>query len=234
MIQRISQLSEELEDAQKTIAFLENINVPNLIKELLEKHFNSRDAVKKFLKPTTPTCQTNAVHQPDVQSPALKADGTTQDWSGVGHSESEAMHQRVTAFLPWKQEGSGGEDGGARGHPSSDSPELPFSVADISLAIYKKMAANQGRFRPVIPQTGHPSTGTDHHGNPPPNPYPLAGVKGGEGVGSEVRGAEMDPGALDVSYLSAQRILDDFMHQLRSPEEESGKKVDCDSGDCNL
>ncbi|KAF1384829.1 hypothetical protein PFLUV_G00124210 [Perca fluviatilis] len=42
---RVSQLSSELEDAHRTIAAMENINVPCLIKELLEKHFDSADTI---------------------------------------------------------------------------------------------------------------------------------------------------------------------------------------------
>ncbi|XP_062333028.1 histone-lysine N-methyltransferase, H3 lysine-79 specific isoform X2 [Osmerus eperlanus] len=235
--EKYKRLQDSLTGTQHTNNFLgEKLNtaVPSLIKELIEKHLKAPEAVQKFLQAATPTNQSTPAHKPDVQSAPLNVEGMSHDWSGGGQRQSEVVQQRVTAFLPWKQEGSGGEEGGIRVNSAPNSHELPFSVADISLAIYRKVAANHAELRPVLPQTCHPSVVMDDHGDCPPNPYPLAGVKGREVFGGKVRAAEVEQVNLDMSYLSAQRILDDFMYQLTIPEEEDGKRQDCDGGDCNL
>ncbi|XP_024286373.1 uncharacterized protein LOC112257020 [Oncorhynchus tshawytscha] len=227
MVQRIAHLSTELEQANATIASLENINVPCLIKELIEKHFDSGDTVKQFLKNTLKTGQSIS----DIQSPATKLEQKPSDWSGAGLRECEAGPQKVTAFMPWKQEEGFGVIG-QTGNEDSRPMSPPFSVADISMAIYKKLAASQAARQPR-PSNLQPHTDT------PPNPYPLVelGTGGAEGaweegylvpavkggVAAAGRAAESKQGAVvDVSYLTAQRVLDDFMHQLTHPEDGSG------------
>nr|XP_029518374.1 uncharacterized protein LOC115130928 [Oncorhynchus nerka] len=221
MVQRIAHLSTELEKANDTIASLENINVPCLIKELLEKHFDSGDAVKQFLKNALKTGQSTG----DIESPAPKLEQKPSDWSSIGLREFEAGPQKVTAFMPWKQEEGFGVIG-QTGNEDSGSMSPPFSIADISMAIYKKLAASQAERQPR-PSNYQPHTDT------PPNPYPLVELgTGGEGyrvpavkgcVAEAGRVAESKQGAVvDVSYLTAQRVLDDFLHQLTHPEDGSG------------
>lgn len=168
----------------------------------------------------------------DIQSPGPKLEQKPSDWSGVGLREFEAGPQKVTAFMPWKQEEEGFGVIGQTGNEDSGSMSPPFSVADISMAIYKKLAVSQAARQPR-PSNYQPHTDT------PPNPYPLvelgaggAGGAGGEGylvpavkgcVAEAGRAAESKQGAVvDVSYLTAQRVLDDFLHQLTHPEDGSG------------
>ncbi|XP_055783515.1 uncharacterized protein si:ch211-276i12.4 [Salvelinus fontinalis] len=224
MVQRIAHLSTELEQANATIASLENINVPCLIKELLEKHFDSGDAVKQFLKNALKTGQSTG----DIESPAPKLEQKPSDWSSVGLREFEAGPQNVTAFMPWKQEEGFGVIG-QTGNEDSSSMSPPFSVADISMAIYKKLAASQAARQPR-PSNYQPHTDT------PPDPYPLVelGTGGAAGEGylvPAVKGCVAEAGraaeskhdaVVDVSYLTTQRVLDDFLHQLTHPEDASG------------
>lgn len=168
----------------------------------------------------------------DIQSPATKLEQKPSDWSGAGLREFEAGPQKVTAFMPWKQEEEGFGVIGQTGNEDSGSMSPPFSVADISMAIYKKLAVSQAARQPR-PSNYQPHTDT------PPNPYPLVelgtGGAGGaweegylvpavkEGMAVAGRAAESKQGAVvDVSYLTAQRVLDDFLHQLTHPEDGSG------------
>ncbi|XP_061581567.1 filaggrin isoform X2 [Cololabis saira] len=77
LIDRVSQLNSELEDANRTIAALENINVPCLIKELLGKQFDSAEAVQKFL---TTSSATSHFQQTDGQSHSPNAEEVAHDW----------------------------------------------------------------------------------------------------------------------------------------------------------
>ncbi|XP_056239542.1 uncharacterized protein si:ch211-276i12.4 [Seriola aureovittata] len=218
LLNRVSQLSSELEDAHRTIAALENINVPCLIKDLLEKHFNSAEAIK-FLTTSAPISHSATSPQGDSKSHTPKMEKAAHDWS----TKSEAEPQRVTAFMPFKQEipTTGTEACLSSRHESSHSP--PFSVADISTAIYKKMAAGYAaRPQPLYPQSQQqPLLGTNHT-NAPPNLQQahVGGDSWGGKAGVQVTLLEKD--VVDVTSLSAQQILDDFMQQLHTHKEAGG------------
>ena len=179
--------------------------MPCLLKELLEKHFDSAEAVQQFLKTAT-----TAANQPDTPSPPdlsqSGASGVVElpcDWL----TEREAGPGRVTAFMPWKQEASAVtlSAGGSGGHSVSQS--RPFSIADISAAVYKKIASEiAANHRSPSPKSlqGCPM-GTNHPGPPPV--APPAHVR------QVPETAESGPG--EVTYLSAQRVLDEFIHQLQ-------------------
>ncbi|KAM4621821.1 uncharacterized protein ACJ7VT_006113 [Polymixia lowei] len=220
LINRIAQLSSELEDAHRTIAALETINVPYLLKELLEKHFDSAEALQKFLKTATPISHSETSPKVDNQSHALKVVELPHDWL----EKSEAGQQRATAFMPWKQETptTGSEDHPSDLRGSSSSP--PFSVADISTAIYKKMAAGYADSpRPFHPQhQKHPSLATNHT-DTPPGLHQSCLVRDGRGGMGEGGTHELEQGVGDVTRLSSQQVLDDFMHQLQ-PHKEGGRR----------
>ena len=120
------------------------------------------------------------------------------------------------------------------GTPLPEWPLLPLSVWPLLAQAAAPSASLSSHLHVSSFWLCHPSVVMDHHGDCPPNLYPLAGVKGSEVFGANVRAAEVEQVTLDMSYLSAQRILDDFMHQLTIPEEEDGRRLDCDGGDCNL
>ncbi|KAK0138970.1 Tight junction-associated protein 1 [Merluccius polli] len=217
LINRIAELSSELEEAHRTIAALETINVPCLIKELLEKHFDSAEAVQKFLKTAT------AVNHPKMPSPPDPSQSGASNVVEVPHDWSEAGPRRVTAFMPWKQEASAGTasaatastDGGLPGaHGASHSQ--PFSIADISAAIYKKIASEfTANHKPSQTKSlqGCPK-GTNHTGTTRPPAH----------VRQVLETAELAPGLGDVTYLSAQQVLDEFMNQLQPQNQASGGK----------
>nr|XP_046262978.1 transcriptional activator ptaB [Scatophagus argus] len=213
LLNRVSQLSLELEDAHRTMAALENINVPCLIKELLEKHFDSAEAIQKFLKTPAPInhCATRA----DAQSQAPKMEEGAHDWL----VKPETCPQRVTAFIPFKQE----VPTGRKELESSHSP--PLSVENMSTAIYQKMAASYAaKPQPVYLQSQQqPPMGTAH---PDTQPNPQQAHVGGDScVGkAEVNVTLVDQDVVDVTSMSAQRILDEFLQQLQSHKDVGGEK----------
>ncbi|KAM7000006.1 uncharacterized protein LKV04_004980 [Tautogolabrus adspersus] len=217
LLNRVSQLSSELEDAHRTMAALENINVPCLIKELLEKHFNSAETIQKLL--TTSGTNNHSTDPPraDNKSNTPKEDAAAQDWL----AKSEAGMQRVTAFIPFKQ--GGNESSLSDQHESRYSP--PFSVNDISTAIYKKMAASYAaRPQPLYPQSQQqPQLSTNHADAPPKLQQDLIGGDSWLGNGG-VKVTLVEQDIVDVTATSAQQILDDFMQQLQYQKEVGGGK----------
>ncbi|KAF3838526.1 hypothetical protein F7725_010294 [Dissostichus mawsoni] len=210
---RVSQLSSELEDAHRTIAGLENINVPCLIKDLLEKHFGSPDAIQKLLATSAPISQPVA---------SLQAGGQSHTPKWRKQSMIEAAPKRVTAFIPFKQGGAttGTESSVSAQHESRHSP--PFSVADISTAIYKKMAASYAaRPQPQYPHSQQQLALGTNHTDTPPNLQPahVGGDSWAAKAGVKVTRLEQD--VVDVTAVSAQQILDDFLQQLQ-PHKEAG------------
>ncbi|XP_044061111.1 uncharacterized protein si:ch211-276i12.4 isoform X2 [Siniperca chuatsi] len=221
LLNRVSQLSSELEDAHRTMAALENINVPCLIKELLEKHFDSTEAIQKLLTTTAPISHSATSPQADGQSHVPKVEEAAHDWL----MKSEAGPQRVTAFIPFKQgvPTAGTEDSLSGQHKSSHNP--PFSVADISTAIYKKMAASYAaRPQPLYPQSQQqPPLGTNHTDTPPNLQQAHVGGDSWGGKGG-VKVTLLEQDVVDVTSMSAQQILDEFMQQLQTHKEAGGGK----------
>ncbi|KAI3351679.1 hypothetical protein L3Q82_020510 [Scortum barcoo] len=220
LLNRVSQLSSELEDAHRTMAALENINVPCLIKELLEKHFSSAEAIQKFLTTSAPISQSATPQQTDSQSQAPTVEAA-HDWL----TKSDASLQRVTAFIPFKQgvPTAGTVSSLSDQNESSHSP--PFSVADISTAIYKKMAASyHAQPEPLYPQSQQQSPlGTNHIDTPPNNQQAHVGGDSWGGKGG-VKVTLLEQDIVDVTSMSAQQILDEFMRQLQAQKEAGGGK----------
>ncbi|XP_035016440.1 uncharacterized protein si:ch211-276i12.4 [Hippoglossus stenolepis] len=219
LLNRVSQLSSELEDTHRTIAAMENINVPYLIRDLLEKHFNSSEAIQKFLTASAPISRLATSLPGDGQSHSPNMVEAASDRL----TKSEAGLQRVTAFMPFKQgtPTTATEACLSNQHESSHSP--PISVADISAAIYKKMAAGYAaRPQPLYPQSQkQPPMGTNHTDTPlAPQKAHVGGDSWGGKGGIEVTLLEQD--VVDVTSLSAQQILDEFMQQLQAHKEVGG------------
>ncbi|XP_035506003.2 uncharacterized protein si:ch211-276i12.4 isoform X4 [Scophthalmus maximus] len=213
---RVSQLGSELEDAHRTIAALENINVPCLIKDLLEKHFHSAEAVQNILTTFAPISHSASPPQGNFQIHTPKMEEAAHDRL----TKSEAGLQRVTAFMPFKQ----GVPTTATGACLSNQHELshspPISVADISTAIYKKMAAGYAaRPQPLYPQSQQQPPLVTSHTDTPPNRQ-QAHVGGDSWGGYEgVKVTLLEQDVVDVTSMSAQQILDDFMQQLQAHNE---------------
>lgn len=195
--------------------------VPCLIKELLEKHFNSAEAIQKFLTTSAPICQSATPPQEDSQSHAPKVEEAAHDWM----TKSDASLQRVTAFIPFKQGvPTAGTEGSLSGqNESSHSP--PFSVADISTAIYKKMAASyDARPQPLYHQSQQQAPlGTNHADTPPNHQQVHVGGDSWGGKGG-VKVTLLEQDVMDVTSMSAQQILDEFLQQLQAQKEAGGGK----------
>ncbi|CAJ1058717.1 uncharacterized protein LOC117817638 [Xyrichtys novacula] len=198
-----------------------HIAVPCLIKEILEKHFNSAEDIQKLLKTSASNSHSANSLLSDDQSNAPRADEEAYDWL----TKSEAGLQRVTAFIPFKQEvqTTGTESSLSGEHDPRHSP--PFSVNDISTSIYKKMAASYAaRPRPLYPQSQQqPSLSTNHADTPPKLQQAHAGLDSWVGNGG-VKVTLVEHDIVDVTSASAQQILDDFIEQLQAPKEVGGGK----------
>lgn len=194
---------------------MSQLQVPCLIKELLEKHFDSAEAIQKFLSTSAPISCSGACLQADSQSHTSKVGEGTHDRL----TKSDAGLQRVTAFMPFKQGvlTTGTDVCLSVPHESSYSP--PFSVADISTAICNKMAAKYAD-RPQLHQH-QPPLGTNHTDTQPKlQQVHLRGDSWGEKGGVKVTLLEQD--VVDVTSMSAQQILDDFIQQLQAHTEAGG------------
>ncbi|XP_077388017.1 uncharacterized protein LOC144025638 [Festucalex cinctus] len=206
LLSRVSQLSSELEEANRTIAALENINLTGLIKNLLEKHFNSTEAAPKIQ--TLSAIGSHSASSPSALKPPQppKSEEAAHDWL----TESDT----ATAFVPFKQEVAKTGQISLQGpNESSDSP--PFSVEDISTAIYQKIAANYA----AKPQNyQHQSSLGVKYTDSLLKPEQLhrAGCLGEKG--EEVLVTLLEQDAVNVTSMSAQQILDEFMQQLNTRE----------------
>lgn len=160
----------------------------------------------------------------ESQSHAPKMEEAALDWTLTPESGSK----RVTAFAPFKHGDTeaANEDGLSGPHePVSAGP--PFSLDDISAAIYNKMAARYA----AVPQPHYPRV----QQQPPiiinladaPADFQRGDVDGdswGAEEGGEVTHLVKD--AVDVTSVSAQKILDEFMRQLQTHQEAGeGKQL---------
>ncbi|XP_057706783.1 uncharacterized protein si:ch211-276i12.4 [Corythoichthys intestinalis] len=214
LLTRVTQLTSELEDAHRTIAALENINLPCLIKDLLAKHFNSSEAVQKFLTPTT-VDSLSASSPPSIKTPHTpKSEETGYKWL----TESET----ATAFVPFKQEApKTGVQVSLQRPQSSNSP--PFSVEDISTTIYQKILANYT----AKPQNYQQQSALSvKHNESPLKPQQLHSAEHLDEKG-ELLVTLLEQDAVEVDSVSAQQILDEFLQQLHTRERVGeGKEQD--------
>lgn len=130
-------------------------------------------------------------------------------------TESEVGPRRATSFMPWKQEASAATASAATASAGgSHSQSQPLSIDDISAAIYKKIASEFAANRTSAPPKflQRCPEGTNHTGTaaPPAHARPV------------LETAELAPDLADVTYLSAQQVLDEFMSQLSPKSQASG------------
>ncbi|KAL2077399.1 hypothetical protein ACEWY4_026903 [Coilia grayii] len=220
LLQRILDLTKQLDTAQNTICSLENINVPALIKELLQKHFKTEESVKTFLLSTA------AENSKDNQSALTTVES---DWLQSGQGGSEHGPVRVTAFMPWKQNQNewpgSGEDrnaGGTKQDPeAADISQLPFTISEIGLALLKNTSdarakGHDHRYPTAVhSELQSMSLSAQKPIEVPPNPY--EGGVASRGMGHGGAGDEF-------TSMTAQRILDNFMSQM-SPSSSASQEV---------
>lgn len=178
----------------------------------MAKHFISAAAIHKVLTGPAPV-NNPASAQADSQSHALKME-EAHNWL----TQSEVNWQRLTAFTPFKQEVLQPGKKDLDQQESSCSP--PFSAEDTSTAMYKKMSAKYaGTSQPLYPQSQQQISLATNHTNTPPN-LQLAHVGGdNRGVKGGVQVTLLEEDILDVTSVSAQKILDGFMQQLQPHQE---------------
>lgn len=145
------------------------------------------------------------------------------DWLQSGQGRSEPV--RMTAFMPWKQNENdwpgSGEDRRADGtKPNPEGQEmshLPFTMAEISMALLKNAPDGQGKANDhrhpasVFSEIHSISLSAQKPMEVPPNPYEggVASSSMGHGGSGRVDGIRDD-----FSSMTAQRILDNFMSQM--------------------
>lgn len=183
------------------------------MKELLQKHLNSSAAMQQpVASPVAvgPSAATPA----DGRTHALKVEAPAPMWL----MESEAGPQRVTAFTPFKQEVPQFRNDHFSGlRESNHTP--PFTLEDLSADIYRKISARYAaRPQPLYPQ----SLTSNHADKPPISQQAHTGDDGWAGKGgAQVTLLEED--TVDVTSMSAQKILEEFMRQLQPYQEEIEK-----------
>lgn len=208
MFTRVAQLSSELEAAHKTIAVLENINVPTLIKELLEKHlFTSAEAKQQFASPPTAFSHLNSFPRTECTVEGL----SEHEWL----SKSEIGPQRPTAFSPV-----------THGLPNTDkqscisgalsSCSRHFGAPDMKAAFYNTMSA--GLAPSVQPVCVKPLLITTTADTLQPSVQQTCVGGGDNCAGQEGVSVEHGEQAV-VTALSAQQILNEFMQQLQAQKE---------------
>ncbi|XP_073677069.1 uncharacterized protein [Garra rufa] len=216
LVQRVADLTKQLDTAQKTISSLENINVPSLIKELLKNHFDSQEALAHLSPRTSPRQpdgdQSERVQELRNNQPFVgKAD--IFEWPQTGHTCSGARQQPATTFLPWKHDHDPWAAPGQLVAKGSDS-QLPFSFAD-DVPTHKSMADTK------VPLCSK-AMNTEMH-LIPPNPYNLDEMRLSRQTGEEgTFTVRKEP--TDVSYCTAQRMLNEFLNQITPPTHEGEGK----------
>ncbi|CAL9707001.1 unnamed protein product [Knipowitschia caucasica] len=208
MFARVAQLSAELEEAHKTIAALENINVPSLMKELLEKHlFCSAGPRKQSVSTTTPFGHLNSFPRAeDVQLHAPKLD----------LPKPEPGSQRPTAFSPVTHGLTAPEN--QSGISGSIIPcPLQFCAADISAVFSNNIPAGLETGAPVCEQALATTTADAQ----------LPSVQPTTATSDKCSGQEKVKLVLDepaVTAMSAQQILNEFVLQLWAQKEADQDK----------
>lgn len=190
-----------------------------MIKALLQKHLSSSEDKQKTV--TSPaTSGRSAATATDSLAQALKVEDQAQKWL-MG---PEAGPPRVTAFTPFKQ-----------GVPQSRNEHIlsrresnlspPFTLEDVSAEIYRKISARYA----ARPQPLYAQRLTSNHAYTPPNLQQAhAGDDSWAGKGG-VQVTLVEEDVVDVTSMSAQKILEEFMRQLQPrhkvPEgEEKGSR----------
>lgn len=172
--------------------------------------------MQRFL--ATPASASAAVTSlTESQCHAPKMEEAVPDWT----LEPESNSQRGTAFAPFKHEvtqATNEDKVSGQYEPASASPSI--SLNDISAAIYNKMAARYTTVsQPQHPQTQQQPPLAINHADTPPD-FQRGSLDGDSwGVKGEVKVTLLEEDAVDVTSVSAQKILDEFMRQLQIHQE---------------
>ncbi|TRY54744.1 hypothetical protein DNTS_031267 [Danionella cerebrum] len=199
LMQRTVDLTKQLDSAQKKIGSLENINIPSLIRELLKNHFVSQEALESILHPRTTLDQSD-------QPPG------TFEWpetcSGIRQEAATAFQPRGHEHDPWTMTTEKLVNDRSDSHLSfSFGDDVPDHNASGTKPPVHKFATN-----PEI----HIS---------PPNPYDLNELRFNRQLKEEPP-IDLAKEPADISFLSAQRLLNEFLSQIPPPMHDREDK-DC-------
>lgn len=179
-----------------------------MLKELLEKHFGSAEAVQKFLSASFPVNQSSDP-KPEEEEKA------EHDWL----NKSETGSQRVAAFMPVKA--GPPQNKNKPGHSGQlESTHFPSSSAsDSDASVYR--TSFPAKPQPVYPTTQQQSARAS--ASTPLDPQQQAPVGRWEGRGG-LKVLLLEKDAEDVNSMSAQLILDGFIQHLQTRKESDGGK----------
>ncbi|XP_026991175.2 uncharacterized protein si:ch211-276i12.4 isoform X2 [Tachysurus fulvidraco] len=145
---RISELTKQPDTAKNTVVSLESINIPSLIKELSDKHFDSEDIVNSFLLLSHSQLDTDksdkTIGLRDNQSSTRKRDDRVSDWLPPGQGDSADRQEHVAAFLPWAESqdpwvGLEKTDASDLLLPKSGHSSVHSIAEDMNSAIYRNI-----------------------------------------------------------------------------------------------
>lgn len=211
----------------------------------MDKHFDSEEAVKKFLFSSSSHSQLDTDKSDqglkDNESSVRKRDEKVFDWLLPGQGDSSEREEHVAEFLPWTESqdpwvGLEKAEASALLLPKIEDSN-PHSIADINSAMYRKI--------PDAKAKGHVSRVTMHHleleteihsinmlahrpGEVLSDQCSLEEIKlTGERRTEGCTGiSQQEPD--DVTYLTAQKMLDNFISQIPSQSKERQLQRDCE------
>ncbi|XP_026773866.3 uncharacterized protein si:ch211-276i12.4 [Pangasianodon hypophthalmus] len=248
---RISELTKQLDTEKNTVISQENINIPSLIRELLDKYFDSEDTVKNFLFSSSSRGQLDTdksdrtLGPRDNQSSVRKRGDRVSDWLLPGQRDSADRQEHMAAFLPWTESqdrwvGLEKTDASALLLPKTGDSNLHSIAVDINSAMYRKIPdakAKEHVPRVTLHHLGletelHSSSMLAHRpGEVLSNQYHLEEIKGtGEQRTVGCAGiAQQEPD--DITYRTAQKMLDNFISQIPSQSKERQLQRDLEDRD---
>lgn len=227
-----------------------HFQIPFLIKELLDKHFDSEDAVKNILFSSSSRGQLDTDKSDrtlglrDNQSSVRKREDGVSDWLFPGQGDSADRQEHVAAFLPWTESqdpwvGLEKTDASALLEIPGDS-NLHSTAVDINSTMYRKIPDAKAKEHVPRVTMQHLGLETEIHsismlarrpGEVLSNQYSLEEIKGsGEQRKEGCAGiAQKEP--YDITYLTAQKMLDNFISQIPSQSKERQSQRDREVGD---
>lgn len=227
-----------------------HFQIPFLIKELLDKHFDSEDAVKNILFSSSSRGQLDTDKSDrtlglrDNQSSVRKREDGVSDWLFPGQGDSADRQEHMAAFLPWTESqdpwvGLEKTDASALLEIPGDS-NLHSTAIDINSAMYRKIPDSKAKEHVPRVTMHHLGLETEIHsismlarrpGEVISNQYSLEEIKGsGEQRKEGCAGiAQKEP--YDITYLTAQKMLDNFISQIPSQSKERQSQRDREDRD---
>lgn len=196
-------------------------------KKLLDKHSDSRNQLDTDKLD-------RSLELRDNQSSTRKRNDRVTDWLLPGQGHSADRQEHVTAFFPWAGSqdpwvGLGKADACALLLPKTGDSSFHSVAVDSSSAIYKKLPdAKAKEHAPRVPmqylgfetEIHTISMLTQRPGEVSPNQYNLEQMKGTGERRTEGHAGDAQQEPDNVTYHTAQKMLDHFISQIPSTSNE--------------